>query len=1490
MPLTGGASDKYGNRYEGRWTITCMIKVMSEQADSIRLEPPGEDGEGAEFWLRTGENFEYHQVKRQHGASGRWTVSELEEKRVLTHFLGKLQNPHSQCVFVSLHAAYQLDELADRARKAASWVEFEKEFSAADAQNRPFNEIHRIWALPSPPETYEFLKRIRVRTVDEETLRTMVESQLDALVEGAPATIMDILAEFILENVHIELTAHDIWQHLEERGHRRRQWGNDPRTLAAVSAANQRYLGAIRAAAIFGEMIERTEVNTVVDRLTSAHDQHQVLVTGQAGVGKSGVLLEIIDNIRDRGWPTLAFRIDRVHPAVLPDDLGQQLGLPGSPATVLAAIAQGRDCLLVIDQLDAVSLTSGRHPEFFDCIYEIIKQALAHPQMRLILSCREFDFNNDHRLRGLGARRDVSEPIAVQPLSNEIVHAVVERLGMDFARLNERQRRLLTLPLHLSLLVELANEPVVHNLHFATAKDLFDQFWDRKQRIIRERLGRPVQWIPIVDLLCDYMSQHQILSAPQEILDEYINDAEVMASEHVLVLEQRRFAFFHEGFFDYTFARRFAARGNELLTFLRSSEQHLFRRAQVRQVLIHERDADRNHYLADLQSILSGPDIRFHLNQVVFAVLSQLEDPTLDEWRILNTFVGDIPNPLEQEVWRMLRGAIPWFDLLDSQGLVEHWLVAEEAQPIDQATMFLLSVQKERADRVAELIEPYIGTSEAWSLRLQHFMQWADLNAGRRFIELFLRLVDEGELDNVRGPIAINSDFWSLILSLVETRPDWACEVIGHYLNRRLTLSTASGQPNPFDSENGTIGQSQHHDYVFGTSANAASTQFVHEVLPFMLQVMEQTTVHEGNPPWQDMVWRHRYPGRGYAPTHSLLVAMESAMSSLAATEPEAFRHTAARLRNLDLETAQFLLVRAYAADGPQYADEAMDYLLEKPTALESGYISDTHWATRELLRAVTPYCSEERLAHLENLILDYYPEWETRPKHRGSRGYGQFELLDGIDSNRRSEIASHRLEEWRRKFLVDAPSPPMPVTVGVVASPISEESAIRMTDDQWLSAITRYADDELNLRRAGSFHGGALQLAGVLRTCARREPVRFAALLHGFSETTHPAYFAAVLEGTADTELDIDALIPLWHRCHELADHPCGLAICESVMRMARHSLPDNILSIIGWYALGGLDLEQAEPTVQVPIDHWVRARAVETIGALIEQDSNRVAQFLPIVQGLVTVHSDEARLHVAAPLIALLKSDRELAVNLFLQYCEAEFVLSQDPYVEQFLYFALSTHFDALLPLLTRMLNSENAEVAIMGARQICLTSLVQEAAQPIAESCLSGTLEQRKGVAEIYAANVNEAAYRRYCEERLVRLFNDDNEAVRSEAARCFRTFEASEIGDQISLIEAFVQSPTFVTEHGHVIDALRKSTATLPDITYLVCERFLDIAGADAADIRTRSAVEAEHISQLIVRLYSQSRNDEMQTRCLNLIDHMTQLHIIGLDKVFSSYER
>ena len=107
-----------------------------------------------------------------------------------------------------------------------------------------------------------------------------------------------------------------------------------------------------------------------------------------------------------------------------------------------------------------------------------------------------------------------------------------------------------------------------------------------------------------------------------------------------LSLENKRYSFFHEGFFDYAFARRFTGSSQTLLDLLLSGEQRLFRRAQVRQILLYLRDTEFDRYIGNLEETLSSADVRFHIKQVIFALLADLSEPVKEEWDVLSRFAG----------------------------------------------------------------------------------------------------------------------------------------------------------------------------------------------------------------------------------------------------------------------------------------------------------------------------------------------------------------------------------------------------------------------------------------------------------------------------------------------------------------------------------------------------------------------------------------------------------------------------------------------------------------------------------------------------------------------------------------------------------------------------------------------------------------------------------------------------------------------------------
>jgi hypothetical protein len=1027
-----------------------MLDIMDHSADSLRLEPPGDEGKGVEFRILRGDIREYHQVKRQHGAEGRWTLKELGSRMVLSAFWDKLNDPTARCVFVSSHPAYQLGELIERALAAESWEEFDREFLSTQRESRDFALLCNLWGGCPREEAFERLRRISTSTVDEGLLNRMVEVRLEILVEGLPSTASDVLFRLALDRVHKELNEHDIRRRLDERSFRRRDWASDIRVLTSLDEVNARYLVPIRNELISGSSITREETHAALSSLTSDDSPKGVLLSGEAGVGKSAIMLQVLEELRKEDIPVLAFRVDRLDPTPLPNEIGRQLELPGSPVAVLGGVAQGRDCVLVIDQLDAVSLASGRHPQFFNGVNELLRQAEAYPRMRLLVACRNFDLQNDHRIRHLTEERGILSAVIINRLSEETVRETVAAMSIEAGGLSPEQVRLLSVPLHLSLLAEISETPAARALNFRTARDLFDRFWDRKRSVLRERTGRSVRWVEVIDALCDYMSERRTLSAPAERVDEHEDDVRAMASENVLVRDRGRYAFFHESFFDYAFARRFAGRERELLPFLRDGEQHLFRRTQVRQILHHEREADHARYLDDLEELLHSSDIRFHIKQVVFALLAELEDPTGEEWRILAPFLEAGEEPYTREVFNLLRST-PWFKLTDSLGLWQRWLAESDEERLNRVVWLLWQAQRQEPDRVAELLEPYVGLSD-WRTRIAYIMTSVDLHTGRRFFDLFLKAIDEGALDDADVPTNLHD--------LPDKSPDRACEALYHYLKRRLRLGLSAGQPNPFDTFSGTVPNSHYDEELFVKSAQGAPRKFVTQMLPFMLRLAEGLAEKEGDPPHKDPIWRTRYPGESHSADDALLRGMEVALRALAENEPEAFELFAPRLRTSDTETAQYLLVRSYAANGERYADKAAEYLLERPVRLETGYTSEPHWATRQLLEAITPYCSAENATRLEELILSYCSEWERSETGKDWRGGAQLTLLGGVTPSRRSPAVEGRLEQWREKFGGDATEPMPAVMGGFVRSPIPEEDAKDMTDEEWLEAISRYPED----------------------------------------------------------------------------------------------------------------------------------------------------------------------------------------------------------------------------------------------------------------------------------------------------------------------------------------------------------------------------------------------------------------------------------------------
>lgn len=929
LVATGGQADKYGNRFEGRWTTHCLADVLRGAVERIDLEPPGDAGEGVEFVLYRGGRVEHHQVKSGR-SGGQWTVQRLAREGVLRHFESKLTaDTGCSCVLVTEAPADALHGLTQAARSSSSVQDFESRLN--EDLRIAWQQIKVAWPSLTPDEAAAALARVHDIQWSEEALRTLLTVELEALLEGPADMSIAVLAQYALDRLSGSVIALDVWAHLDGLGIGPTDWAHDASVAQAVNDAVDRYLRPHREEAILGATIPRAEVDEV-HRLLTIDIPGVVLVTGEGGIGKSAVAAQVVEALVSEGLPVLPLRADLLAPTMLPRGVGDQLGLPGSPPAVLGGISADRRSVLVLDQLDSVSLTSGRHPELWQCLREVIEEARYQRDMSVLIVCRRFDLENDDRLRTLRASDGgPATVVQVGPLSDETVGEVVASAGLSAQDLRPSQRELLAVPLHLRLLTLVASESGERTLNFETAKDLYDRFWEHKRQRVSDRMApRTARWADVLVAASDAMSQRESLSIPRSSLDAFGDEVPFLLSEHVLVEEGGRVAFFHQGFFDYVFARAFRSHPEDLLSYLLETDQGLFRRAQVKQVLGYERDEEEEErYLRDLESMMNDSRIRFHLKRAALDHLMTVPDPSHEEWAILERGL-ESGGEIKQHILDLLSGSPAWFDLVVDRGAIAAWLSSKDDERISEAVTILGRIQRSRPTKVAALLTPFIGASEEWNRRLLWLIQWADLAIDRSFLDFFLQLLESGALDDARGPIAVNSDFWSLIYGLSKKHPDWACEVTGGYLNRRLQIANDAGEQNPFDGIAGSIPETQHTDMIV-EAAEGAPKAFVRHVMPFMLEVVDRTVDKSKLPPRHDPVWGFRYPDEAYTLRSALLRAMEIALKGLASEETDTFHGFVEESDRRESETLDFLVLRGFMGAPPELADAAIDYILAVP-------------------------------------------------------------------------------------------------------------------------------------------------------------------------------------------------------------------------------------------------------------------------------------------------------------------------------------------------------------------------------------------------------------------------------------------------------------------------------------------------------------------------------------------------------------------------------
>lgn len=1491
--LAGGLGDKLGNRYEGRWTVACLGSLLKDEWENIDLEPY--DGFKIEFHARRRDGVvEHHQAKRSAPGGGSWTRRKLDREGLLDA-IDRWTKHDGEFVLISGSPVDpELDGLVIEARKSVDAQSFLA--SLPDAQMAEFRGFQKDMGDVSDERGWQALQRVTFRHVDETTLADLAAAGIALSVDGDSASAIAHLADYLDLHIGERITATELWGFLADRGVRRRDWGADPDLRAAVEHQIRRFVGDPDESAIVGLRHHRKEAREAVQLLTADDGPVIVVLGAAAGMGKSVVVRQAVAELA-RSYVTLPIRLDNLAATATADELGQRLGLRGSPVQVLGHLAAGARAALVIDQLDSVSDVSGRYGRGFEAVAEMLGELVAFPNVRLLLACRDFDLEVDRRLRRI-RDREGTKIVAVSLLEDDFLDTVLAAAAVPTAELSQAQREIVRVPLHLRLLAESAGT----GRGFSSELDLFDAYWEEKRRSVGSRGGDEAGASALIDELALEMSERQELELPADVGSGRPVELQLLESEHVLIPEDRRVRFFHERFFDYAFARAFARRGESLAAFLTATTQGLFRRSQARQILSYRRAADRSTYLRDLRETLLDPAIRLHIKTLIVAWLRTLADPQEEEWEVLATMLDRGDERLRGHVLSVLSGSPAMFDFADAAGTYSGWLRSSDDTLQDRAVLVLSAAQRSRPARVAELLSAVDCSDERNLQRLTYLIRQADLSLDESFFGFFLDLLTAGCLDELRRVFAMNDSFWDLSHGLVDKRPEWAARFVRTYLDRRLRLANESGIGDPFNDPD-WIPHPLERD-LFSKIAAGSAGAYADQILPLVLRLIQETSTWNAEEQrFDDGIWRWRIFGDAYSVSEGLLSALEGALRRLAETSPDEFSSHRAALEAATSSTADHVLARAYAAAPQRFAAEAAAWLIANPARLDAGYMDASHWVGRELVAAIWPHLDAGARKSLERAIVSCFPAWERSKEGHRSHGNAQHTILSGIPEEELSDAGQRRVAELRRKFQVE-PSPPRGIQVGRVGSPVPASALPKMSDAQWLNALREYVNvDDRPGGRAAFLAGGALELGRQLKEETRRDPDRFVRLGIGLDDDLAVVYGEQILLGVREADdASAEPVFDLVRRLHSLPGRPCGRFLADAVAKFGSAApFPDDIVDTVAWYAVGSPDPppgysggvhERDDPVRLGLIDagiNTVRGDTAHAIARILQSEIQPFEGWRDVIAAMVHDDSDGVRSCVASVLLVCLGRDREWVVERALELFHGRDDVATSADAEKLIRFGIRTHPDRLVPVVARLVVSEDEAVARVGARLACGAAFSVEDAVPLAEAALAGNAGARLGAAEIYASAIGVDAFRVACRNALMRLFDDPDPKVRRETGTCFHALRGKPLAGEEDLFLAYAAT-SGITDNPHdVLDALLEAPSLPPRATVAVCKAVVAAAGGEASSIASAWSAQMPDVATLAARLQAHPE-EEVRNAGLDLIDTLAANGAYGLERAFAPFER
>ena len=1491
MPFeTGGRADKLGNSYEIDCIIYEMLKVLDEKNYSVCIEPLGIDEIGTDILVT---NFdgqkEHQQCKARNASKEYWNISDLKEKNIFSTWKVHLDRDcFRKVALISPIACTFLSDLHDRASNTSGKAE---DFYSIQIMksSKPFQEFYEKFCFEMDLNSDEdddilksinYLKRIYYKQISEYQLKEMINLYIQNFFSTKVETVYNAFVSLIVKEDILgkETTQTILMDYLKKQGITFRLQDNDERISPRIQEINQEYRKNFNP--LLNGFVHRKVFDDCIEAITN---EKSIIISGNAGYGKSGCTEAILNYCEEKKIPHIAIKLDRRTPHKNCKSWGHDLGFPSSIAHSIHWVSRNKNAVIILDQLDALRWTQANSSEALTVCMELIRQVeyLNHERNKKIIIVfvyRTYDLENDNNINSLFKKqytlKNDWKTIRVDVFEE---NEVKEIIGKNYENFLPKLKNLLKIPSNLYIWQHLDKNEVYEGC--LTTSHLINNWFEQ---ICRKSTTAGLQERAINEVIkriVDFLDKTGRLYIPKQNLNIEEAELDYLISSEIIILQNNKVSFVHQSILDYfisqsMFEKYFNDSNQPIENIIgEKSKQNPSRRYQVQMFLQNILELDSSDFLLIGEKMLTSNNIRYYVKHIFYEILRQIEEPdeNITQFILTNYENNIFGNYLMKNT---ILGKKQYISILMAHGILEQWYLKTEKKDI--VFNLLQSITPNFDDEIISFIKKYA---------------FKNMNDDKQFMRCFIHDTTEE-----------NEEMFELRMMFYEKYPEYIKEMfidlkkIMEHFGKRLIQLIAFCLKNKIENYN--IYLSSYEELDSNNIFFIENTEYIlNELLPYIPKESPLNIKYSN--------WNEKHINK-YGIERTTVKLVKKATIELINKSPQNFWTYYKPYLGKGYHIFNEIILASLSNMPSKYSNQIIDYLIidfDKNIFDYTSGAEDQLGLTEEILKIHGNTCTKERLSILEDKIYKYISpyaiEWykqrieqnktkKSPPVYSSFWGDLQYKLLQCLPEKKISKKTKNLLNVLHRRFYkIPLRYSNTNIHSGWITSPVSGKN---ISKTQWLQIITNsklknQKHSKLVEVKDGFIDSSSEAYARDFQTVVQQNPQEMIEIILKNKEYVLPIFIDSLFLGIELSEkleiIDFTILEKLF------LEFPCDMKsyrasyFCGIIKNLKKVSWSPEIIQQLMNIALNHFNPELSSnianqkdscQTLRNNALNSVKGRAAMAIGHLLQENKEFFSQFKDIIEKMLTDKNPEVCFAAMYALYPSYNINKEWAEKNILHLYESDIRTLSFFNSNKILFHLYYTYKEKVIKIVENCFESEDQELIEIGGHAICEFYIHFKEFEKIVLSVEDKSEYQIKSILEMAILYLDISEYKEIAQKIILTYKNTDID-LQFPLSKIFNKIYIDSIYNKEFLKELMESkvSRKLVRAFVNYLEENTNSIILYKDIILRLCENILQMK---LEDLKQEWGLE-NHISKLIIFLYDKTINIDKQTsdKCMDLWDIM-----------------